>query len=84
MENNNMRRINGIQMRGNNNMRNFESGVKTGIAGIFVANIIIIALVISGIVWGCNKVREKGLKGIAESVWNGNTNGNVPSNVSTN
>jgi hypothetical protein len=51
-----------------------ESGMKTSFVVIFIINISIIIAIICGVVYGCNKIREKGLKGVAESVWNGPTN----------
>ena len=52
----------------------FGSKVKTGIGVIFVINIAIIIAIISGVVYGCSKVRQHGLKGCVERIWNGNTN----------
>ena len=65
----------------------FEGNVNTGIGVIFFVNIaiIILVLVITGVVWGCNKVTEIGLKGCVEAVWEGDSTAtNAPAPASTN
>jgi len=49
----------------------FERNIKTGFGVVVISNVIIVILFIMGIVWVCNKVQEKGLKNIVESVWEG-------------
>lgn len=69
-----MNRING------GNMSGFETGVKSFIGATFVVVIVMIVLTIIGIIYGCNYVRENGVKGVVESVWNG-TNGTNGTNT---
>ena len=57
-------------------MNHSTTGV--GVGAIFFVNIVIIIAVICGVVWGCNKVREKGLKGCIETVWDGPDTNSVP------
>ena len=54
--------------------RDFER-TRNGILGtgcfIIVANIIILIAIIFGVVAGCNYIKNKGLKGAVDAVWNG-------------
>jgi hypothetical protein len=67
---------------GMNRMGNVEkkvNGIFMAVGVVFVITIIGIVLLISGLVYGCKQVQEKGLKGVTESVWNGSDT-NAPVN----
>ena len=68
-----MRHING-GMNFDNFGKNFNR-VQTTAIGIIITNlvvgVVILALIVCGCVWGCKQVKEKGLKGIGNELWNG-------------
>ena len=75
-----MRIINGNIM-GGNGMSGFESRVKAGVAFTFVLTVAIMIAIVCGVVYGCNQIRDKGLKGVVESVWEGDTNSTSTTSV---
>ena len=60
-----------------------EGNIKTGFGLIFIANIILFGLIIWGIVAGVKYVKNKGLKNVVETVWEG-TNSPPPTATATN
>lgn len=64
------------------NFDKFERNFKAGAFLIVVFNIALLVAIVCGVVYGCNKIREKGLKGCVESVWNGPTNA-VPASTNS-
>jgi hypothetical protein len=61
-----------------------EGGIRTGALLIFLINISVFIAVIVGVVWGCNKIQEKGLKGCVEAVWEGDSTNAPVSEPSSN
>jgi hypothetical protein len=73
-----MRRINGKPLGGNMpSIRAFNAGFGV----MVIINLAIIVAFVCGVVWGCNKVKEKGLKGCVESVWEGDNTNAPPATI---
>ena len=60
-----------------------ENTCKGSFVGILIFNIVILVVVICGLVWGCNKIKDKGLKGCVESVWSGPATNALPEDAIT-
>ena len=57
-----------------NQTKNTIEATENIITVITVITLIIVSVVIGGIIWGVKTVKERGLKGCVERVWNGPTN----------
>ena len=79
-----MRRINGqpFNHTGEYDMPKLKT-IGTGVGVIFLINIAIMIAVVCGLVWGCNKIKDKGLKGCVESVWSGPATNALPEDAIT-
>jgi hypothetical protein len=71
--------INGGMQMQMGNVEKKVNGIFVAVGLVFVATILVIVLLVSGLVYGCKQVKEKGLKGVTESVWNGSDT-NAPVN----